>query len=576
MEALKLFSKSAPNRTFLAIILGALSGLFYAALIPVVLKALSESNNLFVEDDKLVEFLGLEVAHSQYALLFLFLCLAILTFQSLSQIVLARIAIDIRFKLRKELYQRVQTSPIAALENVGSSKLIQALATDVSAIVAGAQLFPQLLTNSITLVGMLGYIAYLDIDVFIYIIEVITFGVIAYQIPVYFGTKYFSKAREHQDVLQEAFRGLIGGAKELKLSKDKRETYEEEVLHKQEKIVMGLEKKGLTIFTLVSNYGNLLSFFAIGGLSFIFINYSVISSSEIIAAVMVLLYVTGPISSLLNFIPQLSRTKISLKKIESLYHELPDENLSDDIYQVKPWDKLNLSDIAYKYTSGAKHSNAFGIGPVSLTISRGEVTFITGGNGSGKSTLAKVISLHYLPQQGQLFFSHADTEKKSVVDSQSMTAYRQEVSCIYSDYYLFDRILDVDSGSSDYQSQIDYYIKAFGLEGKVVVKDGRFSTTKLSDGQRRRLALVVSIIEDKPLLIFDEWAADQDPQFKTIFYHQILPYLKNKNKAVVVISHDDRYFDIADQLLVMESGQLVEQRRNNNTQTILQEQSLFA
>lgn len=557
MEALKLFSKHAPNKTFVAIVLGAMSGMFYAALIPTVMKALEPGNRFYSVADEVIEVFGIEVAHSKLAGLFVCLCLLIFFCQSASQILLSRLAIDIRFKLRKELYGRVLKSQVASLENVGPSRLIQALSTDVSAIVMGAQLFPQLLTSSITLVGMLGYIAYLDINVFIYVSQVIVFGVVTYQIPVYFGTKYFSEAREKQDILQEAFRGLVSGAKELKLSKEKQDVYVQTVLHQEEKKMMGYEKKGLTIFMLVGNYGSLLSFFAIGGLSFIFVNYSVISNAEVIAAVMVLLYVTGPISSLLNFIPALSRTKISLRKINGLYHELDDEALPMKKDSRLDWNRLQLKDIQYNHKT-SNETKGFAIGPISIVLTKGDVTFIAGGNGSGKSTLAKVISQHYLPSKGSIYFDNTEINKDNISD------FREEISCIYSDYYLFDRILNFDSESKVFQEKVNHYINVFGLVDKVSINNGRFSTTRLSDGQRRRLALIVAIIENKPLIVFDEWAADQDPQFKEIFYREILHDLKRQGKAVVVISHDDRYFDAADKIIRMEHGKIVAVDENHN------------
>ncbi len=552
MEALKLFSKYAPNKTFIAILLGSLAGLFYAFLIPVVLRALSGDNTSFEVENKLIELFGVEVAHSKFAFLFFSLCILILIFRSLAEITLARLALDIRFNLRKELYDQVQNSPIASLEKIGPSRLIQALSTDVAAIIMGAQLFPQLLTSGVTLLGMLGFLAYLEFSVFSFVMKIIIFGVIAYQIPIWIGTKYFAKAREHRDILQDAFKALIEGAKELKLNDNKKQVYNTEVLHKQENIVKELEKKGATIYTLASNLGDLLCFFAIGGLGFVFINYNVISTAEVIAAIMVLLYVTGPIAMILNFIPQLARTGISLKKIDRLYQELPDEQVSNKIIPIKPWSRLRLDKVTYRYPLLENQSNSFEIGPLSLEIKRGEITFIAGGNGSGKSTLAKLITQHYLAKEGEIYF---DSTK---IDSTNLTSFRQEVSCIYSDYYLFDRLLDTKSLSKDYVKHIEHYLKAFGIDDKVQIRDGHFSTLKLSDGQRRRLALVITIVEDKSILLFDEWAADQDPQFKYVFYREILPDLKRKNKAVVVISHDDRYFDIADQLLIMESGRLVD------------------
>ena len=83
-----------------------------------------------------------------------------------------------------------------------------------------------------------------------------------------------------------------------------------------------------------------------------------------------------------------------------------------------------------------------------------------------------------------------------------------------------------------------------------------FSTTHLSHGQRQRLALLGAYLEDRPIYVFDEWAANQEPQFRNIFYRQILPELKARGKLAVVISHDDRYFDVADRLIRLTSGVL--------------------
>lgn len=549
MEALKLFSRYAPNQTFLAILLGSLSGLLYAFLIPIVMRSLTMDEDYEVEG-KLVEIFGFEVVNSHFAMLFMGCCLAILLCRTTAEVVLARLSLSIQFRLRKDLYRQVRNSPLAGIESVGEARLIQALSTDVSAIVMGAQLFPQLLTNSVTLVGMLSYLAYLNIDTFYFVLQVIVFGVVMYQIPVFFGNRYFVHAREHKNQLQEAFRGLIGGAKELKLSQDKQLGFENEVILKQETIVMGYEKKGITVYSIANNFGGLLCFFAIGGLSFIFLNYHNISNMQVLAAVMVLLYVTGPISTLLNFIPQLAMTKISLVKVQQLYEEIPDEQVSLETHPVGPWQSLIFKGVEYAYKSSNTREHGFAIGPLDLQINRGEVTFITGGNGSGKSTLAKVISQHYLPVNGGVYFD--DT----LVGDNNITSWRKEIGCIYSDYYLFDRPLGKDI-DDNYRKEIERYLMAFDLQDKVSLEDGCFTTLKLSDGQRRRLALVVAIVEDKSLYLFDEWAADQDPQFKHIFYNQILPDLKSQGKAVVVISHDDRYFNLADNLIIMESGQRV-------------------
>ncbi|NQZ13007.1 MAG: cyclic peptide export ABC transporter, partial [Algicola sp.] len=431
--------------------------------------------------------------------------------------------------------------------------LIQALSTDVTVIVSGAKLFPQLLTNAVTLMGMLGYLAYLSVDIFTFVIKVIVFGVIAHQIPSWIGTRYFYRAREHRDVLQEAFKGLVEGAKELKLNDHKKRQFNDRVLDRQEQIVTGLDKKGSTVHALADNFGELLSFFAIGGLAFVFVDRNDIAASQVVGAVMVLLYITGPVSTLLNFIPQLASVRISLKKIDALYRELPDEQVCQTAKPLPSWQCLRFENVGYTYPSADndpldQQNPGFAVGPLNLEIKAGQITFITGGNGSGKSTLAKLVTAHYLADQGEIYCDQIKIERHNI------NALRQQIGCIYADYHLFEQLLDSRSQCPQYLERANHYLKAFGIDHKVSIENGRFTTLQLSDGQRRRLALVVAILDDKKLLLFDEWAADQDPQFKRVFYRQILADLKQQNKAVVVISHDDRYFDVADQIIVMEQG----------------------
>lgn len=552
MEALILFSKYAPNRTFVAVIFGALSGLFYALLIPIVVQSLTPEDAGYIVKNEVVSYLGVDVSRSKYAILFLALCGLILLFKTISEILLSRISLDIRFRLRKELYRHIQKAPIASLERIGEPRLLQALSGDVSAIVMGAQLFPQIISSGVVIFGMLGYLAYLDFDAFLYVVGIMVFGIVTYQIPVVFGIASFRKAREHQDRLQEAFKGLVEGAKELKLDAVKRAEYERSVLYLEEDATRSLEKRGMTIFSAANNYGGLMSFFAIGGLAFVYLNYHPITNSEITAAVMVLLYVTGPMAVLLNFTPQIARTRIALRKIKNLYGELPDENIPDAAAPLPEWETYRLRAVRYRHRGAADvNGREFEVGPIDLDIRRGEILFITGGNGSGKSTLMKLISQHYRADSGEFLVDGV------AIEGQGVDAFRNHVSCIYSDYYLFDRLLTPDPDNPEYLSQVSHYLEAFALSDKVKVENGRFTTLKLSDGQRRRLALVVAIAENKPMYVFDEWAADQDPQFKGVFYREILPILKRRNNAVVVISHDDRYFDAADRVVHMETGQIV-------------------
>ena len=211
--------------------------------------------------------------------------------------------------------------------------------------------------------------------------------------------------------------------------------------------------------------------------------------------------------------------------------------------------RLDLVNITHTYhREGELHD--FAVGPVTLSLLPGEVVFLVGGNGSGKTTLAKLLVGLYVPEQGQIYLNG-----QTVTDS-NREQYRQQFSAVFADFHLFDRLLGLETSQLDAQART--YLAQLELEDEVEIKDGTLSTTKLSQGQRKRLALLTAYMEDRPVYVFDEWAADQDPSFKKTFYRTLLPELKGKGKAVVVISHDDRYYDLADHIIRLDCGRIIE------------------
>jgi putative pyoverdin transport system ATP-binding/permease protein len=191
----------------------------------------------------------------------------------------------------------------------------------------------------------------------------------------------------------------------------------------------------------------------------------------------------------------------------------------------------------------------FRLGPLDLVFEPGQITFVIGGNGSGKSTLAKLITGLYVPRTGSMSLNGER------IFHENVEWFRQNSSAIFTDFHLFEDYLGFDRPGID--DEVRRYLEELEIAHKVTVQDGRLSTIALSQGQRKRLALLTTLLEDRQIVVFDEWAADQEPRFRDVFYKEILADLKRRRKTVIVITHDDRYFDIADQLIKLDFGRIV-------------------
>jgi putative ATP-binding cassette transporter len=202
----------------------------------------------------------------------------------------------------------------------------------------------------------------------------------------------------------------------------------------------------------------------------------------------------------------------------------------------------------------------FVLGPVNLVFTPGELVFLVGGNGSGKSTLAKIIAGLYLPEGGEIKLDG------NLITDTNRDDFRQIFSAVFADFYLFENLLGLNR--SDLDTRASEYLKLLHLHHKVKIKNGTLSTTAVSSGQRKRLALLTAYLEDRPFYLFDEWASDQDPYFKEIFYTQLLPELKARGKCVLVISHDDKYFDIADRIIKLDYGKIASDTREGEASEI--------
>jgi ABC-type siderophore export system fused ATPase/permease subunit len=275
-------------------------------------------------------------------------------------------------------------------------------------------------------------------------------------------------------------------------------------------------------------------------------------SEVVIQATIVALFIVGPIGTLAYVTPLVSQTEFALANIEAMAERLrtsPDDG-PDESAAVLPRvpSSVALRDATFTYT-GEGGAAVFAVGPLSAEFRAGEITFVTGGNGSGKSTMLRLLT-GLIPLAGGRLL--ADGEP---VEVGQMQAYRDQMSAIFSDYHLSRRLYGITNADP---ARVSALVARLEMQDKVAVRDGAFTTVDLSVGQRKRLALVVALLEDKRVVVLDEWAAGQDPHFRRVFYEELLPELRARDKIVICVTHDDRWFGLADRVVCMSEGRFAE------------------
>ncbi len=518
----------------IAIGAGFLSGGSSAGLIALISRAISQGTTASVT-----------------ALGFAFLGLVALALATsiLSQVMLIRLSQDAVFHLRLRLSRQILGSKLAHLERMGSPRLLATLTDDVQSVSEAVRLMPFLCIDLAMVFGGLAYIIWLSWSVFLMVCLLTVVALGSCQFLLNQGRKQLALARDQQDHLLKHFRTVTDGTKELKLHYRRRQAFLREDLQDTAATFRRHSTQGLTFFAITSTWGKLIFFFAVGFVMFALPKFMTLDLQTLSGYILMFTYLMVPMERIVSSLPVLSRAGVALDKVESLGLSLEDSAETETIPGSlrHHWQCLRFQGITHAYPAEREDSN-FAVGPIDLTLEPGQLIFLVGGNGSGKSTLAKLITGLYSPDQGSV-----SLDDEPITD-ENREWYRQHFSVVFADFYLFDRLLGLDHENLD--AEAHKYLQQLRLDHKVTVNHGHLSTTFLSQGQRKRLSLLTAYLEDRPIFLFDEWASDQDPIFKDLFYTQFLPQLRDQGKTVLVISHDDHYFELADRIIKLDYGHI--------------------
>ncbi|MFB2806368.1 ATP-binding cassette domain-containing protein [Microcystis sp. BLCC-F209] len=591
MEFLRFLLAISWKHITIAIVAGLVSGVGNALLISLINREVHE---------------GHAVNALQY---FSILAIFIIVTSIISQFVLIFLSQNAIYELRVKLSKNILSSPLEHLERLKENRLLVSFTDDVHTLTHAVASVPNICVDFATVVGCFVYFAWLSNALFVLTIASTVSAIWFVQTILNKAERLFFKSREEEDTLFKDFQALMSGIKELKLNQSKRQAFMEKEFQSSAVRLRQLNTKAMKRFAIANGFGQLSQFLSLGFILFILPLFLDIPLTMLAAYVLIGTFIALPMQNMLNRIPELVRGNIALRKIERMKLSLSSLSEADTlVLSISPSCQLQFQAVTYLYhpelppfppegfpeghppfpPEGLSQGSANGLpplapespsserklipfpshppysqkgnpppppradekgfllGPISFSWQPGELIFIIGGNGSGKSTLAKLITGLYPPLSGAIYLNGKRITQDNV------EWYRQHFSAIFYDFYLFDSFLGCDRPNLD--QEVENYLMQLQLAHKVTVKNGVLSTTELSQGQRKRLALLTAYLEDRPIYLFDEWAADQEPRFRELFYKQILLQLKERGKIVIVISHDERYFHLADHIIKLDYG----------------------
>lgn len=452
----------------------------------------------------------------------------------------------IAHKFNIMIISKIFNIPYRKQEQIKDGKTYTILNDDINSIHAFSQGVINTYTNVITLILVEVYlftISWVSASLLLGI-TVLIMGILVLFSPQIERTTNI--ARSKREKYSNFISGLINGFKELVLHKIKRDNYQKDM---EDSSIESYDAHQKSVNVQIdAGLISELSFTISVGISCLLFPLIFEMEKEVITAfVLGVLFLFAPVTVILNGIPQIVNVKVALNRIKSFLKDAEIEGLASNQISEKieiPFvQSIKVQDVCFNYNK-EEENVTYGVGPINFVANEGELIFIIGGNGSGKTTFLKLLTGLYEPTSGNILVNGAKIDNKSLGEC---------FSVIYSDFYLFQKLYDLKKDRLD---QVNDWLEVLQLSDKVKIEDGRFSTIDLSKGQRKRLAILKSYLEDRPVYFFDEVAADLDPAFRDFFYNELLVKMRQEGKILIIISHDDKYFDLADNIYKMDMGKI--------------------
>lgn len=480
---------------------------------------------------------------------FLALVLLLLAVTLGAQLALTTLGHHFVYDLRARLIKRILDTDTETLERIGSAGVLASLSADVRNVTIAFVRLPELVQGVVITVGAVLYLAWLSPGMLAVTALWVVFTMVVGWFLVQKVYRHLARVRETEDSLYRDYESFIDGHKELALNRSRARELFEGDYDRHSRTYRSHIIRSDTFHLSAVNWSNIMMLGAIGVAFFLANGLGWANTNVAATYSLTLLFLRTPLIQAVGALPTLLNAQVAFRKLESL-------NLAEyqpGFGETSPsldWETIELRGVTYQYPDA--NGEGFSVGPIDLTLRRGELVFLIGGNGSGKSTLARLLTGLYRPRQGEVL-----VDGKPLATEDDWQQFRQRFSTVFTDFHLFDRLMGPD-GSEPEPQLVDTWLQRLQMKGKLLFDGNRITNPKLSQGQRKRLAMLLAVAEQRGFLLLDEWAADQDPQFRRTFYQELLTNLHDMGVTVFAISHDDHYFERADRLLEMKNGGLRE------------------
>jgi putative pyoverdin transport system ATP-binding/permease protein len=491
------------------------------------------------------------------AILFVVVTVSILVLRQYHRHVATKVAATVSNQMRMRLMKLILSASIVQLERRGKSGLLTILTLDIDRVSSFVLALPLALSNVALVFGALLYLVYISgYALFLSVIAVVAAGVVLYLRAVKKSDPLYQKVWRQYSTIVGHYTDLVDGYKELKMDERLGESLTNDHVDPVAKRIKSLSIDANWMHSIGLNYGQAIIYVLVGLMIFVYPSYAAINSELILGYVIAIIYAAGPLEQVINVYPVFMRASVSLRNISELDDELSraidDINKPEqEIFLQTPQLDLVCNHLVYEHWQNGELR--YVVGPIDFRLNSGEIVFIIGGNGSGKSTFVKMLCGLYVPTSGEIVLSGV------TVDSSNRSNYRKKFSTVFSDFHVFSSAPSIHKIERICESDL---AETFGFSEMLNETGLATKVERLSQGQRRRLALLLSILDDKDIYVFDEPGSDLDPVFKRVFYTELLPYLKKMGKSIAVVSHDDRYFNCADRIIHIDDGVVTERIDN--------------